>query len=156
MAAADKNCRVYVGNLAWKVKWQDLKDHMRKCGEVRRVDIFDDGNGKSKGCGIVVYEVPESATRAIQELTDTELCETELSTLEPHLAREEEAAEETTTPAPAEEEDIRTARRHPAGFTTTNPLWGKEEDKAALDLSATRRGDKFSFRICRTGQLGNS
>jgi RNA recognition motif-containing protein len=26
---------VFVGNLSWGVAWQDLKDHMKQCGEVR-------------------------------------------------------------------------------------------------------------------------
>ena len=34
------DCRVYVGNLDWGVEWQDLKDHMRKAGEVKHVEIF--------------------------------------------------------------------------------------------------------------------
>ena len=32
--------RVYVGNLSWDVKWQDLKDHMRKAGEVIHADVM--------------------------------------------------------------------------------------------------------------------
>lgn len=31
-------CRVYVGNLSWNVKWQDLKDHMKKAGTVVHAD----------------------------------------------------------------------------------------------------------------------
>ena len=30
--------RVYVGNLAWNVKWQDLKDHMKQVGSVVHAD----------------------------------------------------------------------------------------------------------------------
>jgi RNA recognition motif-containing protein len=32
--------RVYVGNLGWGVAWQDLKDHMRKAGEVIRAEVI--------------------------------------------------------------------------------------------------------------------
>lgn len=32
--------RVYVGNLGWGVAWQDLKDHMRKAGDVVRAEVF--------------------------------------------------------------------------------------------------------------------
>lgn len=32
-------CRVYVGNLSWTVKWQDLKDHMKQAGNV----VYCDG-----------------------------------------------------------------------------------------------------------------
>ncbi|GFE53876.1 single stranded G-strand telomeric DNA-binding [Babesia ovis] len=63
--------RVYVGNLSWKVKWQDLKDHMKQVGEVIRADIIEDYDGKSKGCGIVEFVDEESAQRAMEELNDS-------------------------------------------------------------------------------------
>ncbi|EAN31411.2 RNA recognition motif family protein [Theileria parva strain Muguga] len=63
--------RVYVGNLSWKVRWQDLKDHMKQVGDVLRADIIEDYDGKSKGCGIVEFADEDSASRAIAELNDT-------------------------------------------------------------------------------------
>lgn len=68
-----QTCRVYVGNLAWEVAWQDLKDHMRQAGEVTRSDVMSEPDGRSKGCGIVEYTNPEDAATAIETLTDTEL-----------------------------------------------------------------------------------
>ena len=65
--------RVYVGNLSWDCKWQDLKDHMRSTGEVLHADVLHGPDGRSKGCGLVEYSAPEEAQRAIQELNDTEL-----------------------------------------------------------------------------------
>lgn len=65
--------RVYVGNLSWGVKWQDLKDHMARVGKVEHADVFEDSNGRSKGCGIVEYSSAEDAQKAIKELNDTEL-----------------------------------------------------------------------------------
>ncbi|SBT79136.1 single-strand telomeric DNA-binding protein GBP2, putative [Plasmodium malariae] len=47
-----KGCRVYVGNLPWKVTWPVLKAHMKKAGDVVRVDIFEDMMGRSK----VIYK----------------------------------------------------------------------------------------------------
>ncbi|CDR97655.1 single stranded G-strand telomeric DNA-binding protein, putative [Babesia bigemina] len=67
----NSNCRVYVGNLSWKVKWQDLKDHMKQVGEVVRADIIEDYDGKSKGCGLVEFADEETALRAMRELNDT-------------------------------------------------------------------------------------
>lgn len=32
------NNRVYVGNLSWDVEWQDLKDHMKRAGNVLYAD----------------------------------------------------------------------------------------------------------------------
>ncbi|KAK0538931.1 g-strand binding protein [Tilletia horrida] len=68
-----KECRVYVGNLAYSVKWNDLKDFMKAAGEVVFAEVLTLPNGMSKGCGIVEYEHPEDAQRAIRELSDTPL-----------------------------------------------------------------------------------
>ncbi|EKX39611.1 hypothetical protein GUITHDRAFT_160003 [Guillardia theta CCMP2712] len=65
--------RVYVGNLSWECKWQDLKDHMRTAGNVLHADVMTGPDGRSKGCGLVEFSSPEEAVRAIQELNETEL-----------------------------------------------------------------------------------
>jgi len=69
--------RVYVGNLPWQTSWQDLKDHMRKAGNVLRADVFVDESGRSKGCGIVEYSAPEEAQNAIATLNDTKIDESD-------------------------------------------------------------------------------
>ncbi|KAJ1561753.1 hypothetical protein HK405_002959, partial [Cladochytrium tenue] len=68
-----RECRVYVGNLAYEVGWQELKDHMRKAGDVLFADVLTQPNGRSKGCGVVEFAAPEEAQRAIRELNDTSL-----------------------------------------------------------------------------------
>lgn len=68
-----KNLAVYVGNLAFETQWQDLKDHMRRAGNVDRATVLTGPDGRSKGCGIVVYQHPKDAERAIKTLQDTEL-----------------------------------------------------------------------------------
>lgn len=73
--AGSQSCRVYVGNIDWKVSWQDLKDHMRSVGEVAYADIFEERNGRSKGVAIVEYETPEDAQAAISKLNDSKLGE---------------------------------------------------------------------------------
>lgn len=71
---SDKKRRVYVGNLAWEVSWQDLKDLMKTLNhEVLRVDIMQTNDGRSKGCGIVEFATPEGAAEAVLTLNDTEL-----------------------------------------------------------------------------------
>lgn len=70
-----QSARVYVGNIDWKVSWQDLKDHMRSAGEVLFADIFEERNGRSKGVAIVEYKSPEEAQAAIDQLNDTKLGE---------------------------------------------------------------------------------
>ncbi|CAG8823267.1 21852_t:CDS:2, partial [Racocetra persica] len=70
---SQKECRVYVGNLAYEVKWAQLKDFMRQAGEVVFADVLVQPNGMSKGCGVVEYRTPEDARRAIETLNDTQL-----------------------------------------------------------------------------------
>merc|ERR1719188_1314583 len=73
--AGSQSCRVYVGNIDWKISWQDLKDHMRQVGEVGFADIFEERNGRSKGVAIVEYKASEDAQAAITKLNDTKLGE---------------------------------------------------------------------------------
>ena len=73
-ADRDQKRRVYVGNLAWEVSWQDLKDLMKTLDhEVVRVDVLQTSDGRSKGCGIVEFATPEGAAEAVLTLNDTEL-----------------------------------------------------------------------------------
>ncbi|KAL4151435.1 hypothetical protein PRNP1_008380 [Phytophthora ramorum] len=65
--------RVYVGNLSWNVKWQELKDHMKKAGTVVHADVLEESNGRSKGCGLVEYATQDEANKAIAELNNSEL-----------------------------------------------------------------------------------
>jgi len=66
--------RCYVGNLSFRTTWQDLKDHFRQVGTVVYTKVLtDESNGQSKGCGIVEFEAPNQALRAIRELHDKEL-----------------------------------------------------------------------------------
>ena len=64
---------VFVGNLSFDTKWQELKDHMRQAGNVDRVTILESPGpeGRSKGCGIVVYQHPKDVVRAIKTLQDS-------------------------------------------------------------------------------------
>lgn len=38
--------RVFVGNLAWKTSWQDLKDKFRECGNVVYTNVMRDEEGE--------------------------------------------------------------------------------------------------------------
>lgn len=67
------NRRVYVGNLSYEVSWQDLKDHFRPVGQIVHADIFRDQGGRSKGSGIVEFDNPGAANRAIKSQNDSEL-----------------------------------------------------------------------------------
>jgi len=69
--------RLYVGNLAFTVSWQDLKDHFKAVGAVRDATVATDGNigtrPKSRGFGFVEYFKEEDHERALQMMTDTEI-----------------------------------------------------------------------------------
>lgn len=67
------NTSVYVWNLKPDVSWQDLKDHMRRAGNVDSATILTNPQGESVGCGVVVYQRPQEAARAIRELQNSEL-----------------------------------------------------------------------------------
>eukprot|EP00798_Chlamydomonas_sp_ICE-L_P004641 gene4641-14840_t len=51
--------RCFVGNLAWKTSWQDLKDRFRECGTVVYTNVMRDDDMRSKGWGIVEFETPQ-------------------------------------------------------------------------------------------------
>ncbi|MBW0501021.1 hypothetical protein O181_040736 [Austropuccinia psidii MF-1] len=68
-----KENRVYVGNLAFSVKWSDLKDFMREVGNVVFAEVMALPNGMSKGCGVVEFSTREEAERAVKQLNDTTL-----------------------------------------------------------------------------------
>jgi len=65
--------RVFIENMSTHTSWQDLKDHMRKAGEVLFTEIFKDHTGRSRGTGIAEYATEEAMERAIRELDDTDL-----------------------------------------------------------------------------------
>lgn len=65
--------RVYVRNLPFETKWMELKDVMKKCGQVAHAEVFTDERGKSKGCGVVEFVNQEDAERAIKEIDGQEV-----------------------------------------------------------------------------------
>eukprot|EP00531_Pseudo-nitzschia_arenysensis_P007146 CAMPEP_0116130994 /NCGR_PEP_ID=MMETSP0329-20121206/8774_1 /TAXON_ID=697910 /ORGANISM="Pseudo-nitzschia arenysensis, Strain B593" /LENGTH=454 /DNA_ID=CAMNT_0003625405 /DNA_START=56 /DNA_END=1420 /DNA_ORIENTATION=- len=70
---SNEGCSVFVGNLRYETRWQALKDHMRKAGNVDSANILEAPNGRSKGCALITYQHPKEASRAIKELNETEL-----------------------------------------------------------------------------------
>lgn len=72
----DPNKLVYVGNLAYSVKWQDLKEHMAQAGTVEFSKVLtEDGtdSGRSRGTGCVRFSTEQEAAYAISILGETEL-----------------------------------------------------------------------------------
>jgi len=61
--------RVYVANVPFDVKWSDLKDLFRdKIGNVSYCQLFENEDGKSRGCGLVEFQDSASARKAIDIL----------------------------------------------------------------------------------------
>lgn len=61
--------RIFISNIAYETRWQDLKDLFRKeVGEVSFIELFTDDNDKPRGCGIVEFEDPESVPKAIEKM----------------------------------------------------------------------------------------
>ena len=63
------NRRVYVANVPFDVRWGELKDLFRdKVGNVRFCQLFENEEGKPRGCGLVEFEDSSSAKKAIEVL----------------------------------------------------------------------------------------
>jgi len=60
-----------VGNLPWDVSWQALKDHFRSAGHVVHADVMADGEGRSRGCGTVLFGTTREAAKAIQMFNES-------------------------------------------------------------------------------------
>lgn len=60
--------QLFVGNLPSDYHWKDLKDLFKKCGDVKRADVFKKG-----GMGTVRMSTAEEATKAIETLNGTDV-----------------------------------------------------------------------------------
>jgi len=72
----DEPRMVYIGNLPFNIKWQDLKDHMKQAGEVEFAKILtQDGSdwGRSRGVAYARYATENEAKAAIATLNGTDL-----------------------------------------------------------------------------------
>lgn len=65
--ATDKK-RLFIGNIPYRAGWMDLKDFLRQCGNILRVEIPTDMNGAARGFALATFERDEEAERAIETL----------------------------------------------------------------------------------------
>ena len=66
--------RLYVGNLAWTVTDQDLRDAFAEAGPVDSCQvIMDRATNRSRGFGFVEMATDEAADTAIQKLNGREI-----------------------------------------------------------------------------------
>lgn len=76
------NASVFVRNLSPETTWYQLKDYMRKAGNVDSATIHTNSSGEPTGSGVVVYQRPQDASRAIRELNDSEFMGYQISVRE--------------------------------------------------------------------------
>lgn len=77
--------RVYVSNIPYEFRWQDLKDLFRRMvGNVEYVEMFTDENGKARGVGIVEFKDPENVGKALEVMNRYDLNGRELVVKEDH------------------------------------------------------------------------
>jgi RNA recognition motif-containing protein len=76
---------IYVGNLAWKAKKQDLTELFQHFGDVTRAFIVrDKRTRRSKGFGFVEMESEDEAKAAIEALNNTVFMERAIVVNEAH------------------------------------------------------------------------
>jgi RNA recognition motif-containing protein len=66
--------KLYVGNLAYSVSSDDLRELFSQVGQVQSATVISDKfSGQSKGFGFVEMGSPDEAAKAIQHFNETEL-----------------------------------------------------------------------------------
>ncbi|PWN95668.1 RNA-binding domain-containing protein, partial [Tilletiopsis washingtonensis] len=61
----DPRTQLFISNLPYRVRWQDLKDLFRKAGTVLRADVALTPDNRSRGHGTVLLASEEDAHRAV-------------------------------------------------------------------------------------------
>ncbi len=66
--------KLYVGNLPYEIKDEDLREHFSQAGNVESATVITDRTtGRSKGFGFVEMSTEEEAQKAIEMLNGKEL-----------------------------------------------------------------------------------
>jgi len=69
-----KTNKLFVGNLSWNLKWQDLKDIFKEFGEVVFVRVVTDREtGRSKGFGFIEFSSADDAEAAKNAMDGKEI-----------------------------------------------------------------------------------
>lgn len=77
--------RIYVSNIPYEYRWQDLKDLFRRVvGTVEFVELFVDESNKPRGCGIVEFKDIENVQKALDKMNRYELGGREIVVKEDH------------------------------------------------------------------------
>ena len=67
-AASDQRTQLFVRNLPYSVRWQDVKDLFRRAGTVLRADVHLTSDNRSCGTGTVLFATEDDALRALDAL----------------------------------------------------------------------------------------
>lgn len=71
---ADSKKRLHIGNLAWKIREDDLRDEFARFGDIADLTVVvDRETGRSKGFGFVEYTTEAAAEDAIETMNGTEV-----------------------------------------------------------------------------------
>ncbi|GJJ14998.1 hypothetical protein Clacol_009269 [Clathrus columnatus] len=101
----DTRTQLFVGNLPYRVRWQDLKDLFRKAGTVLRADVSLGPDNRSRGYGTVLLATREDAARAVEMFNgynwQTRILEVRLDRLPPPDLDLNSANASLTTPFPS-------------------------------------------------------
>ena len=63
---SNSDCRVYLGNLSFKVDEETLRQHFGACGKVKKVDFITDyTTGRFYGTAFIEFESPDAARKAV-------------------------------------------------------------------------------------------
>lgn len=73
VSSTPEGAQIFVTNLPYSIRWQELKDFFAQSGEVIRAEVQQNHMGRSKGCGTVLFADPAVAEIAIQTLNGTDL-----------------------------------------------------------------------------------
>uniref|UniRef100_A0A8D2IT98 Heterogeneous nuclear ribonucleoprotein M n=1 Tax=Varanus komodoensis TaxID=61221 RepID=A0A8D2IT98_VARKO len=78
-----KGNQIFVRNLPFDLTWQKLKEKFSQCGHVMFAEIKME-NGKSKGCGTVRFDSPESAEKACRIMNGIKISGREIDVFSPN------------------------------------------------------------------------
>ena len=66
--------RIFVSNIPFEMKWQEVKDLFRdSVGDVSYVEMFNDESDKPRGCGILEFATADLAKKAVEKMHRQEL-----------------------------------------------------------------------------------
>ncbi len=66
--------RIFVSNIPYEMKWQEVKDMFREeVGDVTYVQLFNDDDGRPRGCGVLEFASEELVKKAIENMHRKEL-----------------------------------------------------------------------------------